>query len=193
MCLAYFFDILSRHWQTSGRLVQEYNVCTEDPKMWNWIFCLSSLFLFIHFQLTHYRNCDRICTFIMHPKVCFRRPKKLFVSCKPTIKREKNPTQGLSRYLETGCPNRGFIDCCVSKVWYKIHTTNKIDPIPLQILLFSGQILLCVSYKRDTTASTSSIFWEKSSLANSDINFWVSKLSKNSVLRVQKTRWTHYG
>ena len=44
--------------------------------------------------------------------------------------------QGLSRYLETGCPNRGFIDFCVSKVWYKIHTTNKIDPIHLQILLF---------------------------------------------------------
>ena len=44
--------------------------------------------------------------------------------------------QGLSRYFETGCPNRGFIDFCVSKVWYKIHTTNKIDPIPLQILLF---------------------------------------------------------
>ena len=44
--------------------------------------------------------------------------------------------QGLSRYLETGCPNRGFIDFCVSKVWYKIHTTNKIDPIPLQIMLF---------------------------------------------------------
>ena len=65
--------------------------------------------------------------------------------------------QGLSRYLETGCPNRGFIDFCVSKVWYKIHTTNKIDPIPLQILLFLSQILLCVSYKSDTTASTSSI------------------------------------
>ena len=45
-------------------------------------------------------------------------------------------TQGLSRYLETGCPNRGFIEFCVSKVWYKIHNTNKIDPIPLQILLF---------------------------------------------------------
>ena len=44
--------------------------------------------------------------------------------------------QGLSRYLVTGCPNRGFKDFCVSKVWYKIHTTNKIDPIPLQILLF---------------------------------------------------------
>ena len=47
-----------------------------------------------------------------------------------------SPGQGLSRYLETGCPNRGFIDFCVSKVWYKIHTTNKIDPIPLHILLF---------------------------------------------------------
>ena len=66
--------------------------------------------------------------------------------------------QCLSRYLETGCPNRGFIDFCVSKVWYKIQTTNKIDPIPLQILLFLGQILLCVSYKSDTTASSSSIF-----------------------------------
>ena len=44
--------------------------------------------------------------------------------------------QGLSQYLETGCPNRDFIDFCVSKVWYKIHTTNIIDPIPLQILLF---------------------------------------------------------
>ena len=37
--------------------------------------------------------------------------------------------QGLSRYLETGCPNRGFIDFCVSKVWYKKHTTNKIAAI----------------------------------------------------------------
>ena len=44
--------------------------------------------------------------------------------------------QGLSRYLETGCPNRGFIDFCMSNVWYKTHTTNKIDPMPLQILLF---------------------------------------------------------
>ena len=31
------------------------------------------------------------------------------------------PVQGLSQYLETGCPNRGFIDFGVSKVWYKIH------------------------------------------------------------------------
>ena len=36
-----------------------------------------------------------------------------------------NPTHGLSQYLETGCPNRGFIDFCVSKMWYKVHTTNK--------------------------------------------------------------------
>ena len=50
--------------------------------------------------------------------------------------RASRTMQGLSRYLETGCPNRGFIYFCVSKVWYKIHTTNKIDPIPLQILLF---------------------------------------------------------
>ena len=45
-------------------------------------------------------------------------------------------THGLSQYLETGCPNRGFIDFCVSKVWSKVHTTNKINPIYLQILLF---------------------------------------------------------
>ena len=45
-------------------------------------------------------------------------------------------THGLSQYLETGCPNRGFIDFWVSKVWYKVHTTNKINPIYLQILLF---------------------------------------------------------
>ena len=29
----------------------------------------------------------------------------------------------------------GFIDFCVSKVCYKVHTTNKINPIYLQILL----------------------------------------------------------
>ena len=46
---------------------------------------------------------------------------------------------GLSQYLETGCPNRGFIDFCVSKVWYKVHTANKINPLYLQILLFLGQ------------------------------------------------------
>ena len=45
---------------------------------------------------------------------------------------------GLSQYLETGCPNRGFIDFYVSKVWYKVHTstTNKINHKYLQILLF---------------------------------------------------------
>ena len=51
---------------------------------------------------------------------------------------------GLSQYLETGCPNRGFIDFCVSKVWYKLHTTNKINPIYLQILLFRPVTALCV-------------------------------------------------
>ena len=29
-----------------------------------------------------------------------------------------------------------IIDFCVSKVWYKVRTTNKINPIHLQILLF---------------------------------------------------------
>ena len=52
--------------------------------------------------------------------------------------------QGLSRYLETGCTNRGFIDFCVSKVCYKIHTTNKIDPIPLQFCFFRPDTALCV-------------------------------------------------
>ena len=31
---------------------------------------------------------------------------------------------GLSQNLETGCPNEGFIDFWVSKVWYNVHTTN---------------------------------------------------------------------
>ena len=30
----------------------------------------------------------------------------------------------------------GFIDFWVSKVWYKVHITNEINPIYLQILLF---------------------------------------------------------
>ena len=40
------------------------------------------------------------------------------------------------RVQKGACPNRGFIDFCVSIVWYKVHTTNKINPIYLQILLF---------------------------------------------------------
>ena len=36
----------------------------------------------------------------------------------------RKPEHGLSQYLETGCPNRGSIDYCMSKVWYKVHTTN---------------------------------------------------------------------
>ena len=43
---------------------------------------------------------------------------------------------GLSQDLETGCPNEGFIDFWVPKVWYKVHTTNEINHIYLQILLF---------------------------------------------------------
>ena len=58
---------------------------------------------------------------------------------------ESSWIQGLSRYLETGCPNRGFIDLCVSKVWYKIHTTNKIDPIYLYRFCFlRPDTALCV-------------------------------------------------
>ena len=33
---------------------------------------------------------------------------------------------GLSQYLETGCPNSGFIDFCVSKVWYMVHACQTI-------------------------------------------------------------------
>ena len=44
--------------------------------------------------------------------------------------------QGLSHDLETGCPNGGFIDFWVFKVWYQVHTTNEIDLVFLQILLF---------------------------------------------------------
>ena len=43
---------------------------------------------------------------------------------------------GLSQYLETGCRNRGFIDFCASKVWYKVYSANKINPIYSHILLF---------------------------------------------------------
>ena len=46
------------------------------------------------------------------------------------------PEHSLSQDLETGCPNRGFIDFWVSKVWYKINTTNEINPLYLQNLLF---------------------------------------------------------
>ena len=53
-----------------------------------------------------------------------------------TIRYSTPGGHGISQYLETGCPNRGFIDFCVSLVWYKVHTTNKLNPIYLQILLF---------------------------------------------------------
>ena len=43
---------------------------------------------------------------------------------------------GLSQDLETGCLNEGFLDFWVSKVWYKVHTTNEINHILIQILHF---------------------------------------------------------
>ena len=55
-----------------------------------------------------------------------------------------NDNHSLSQYLETGCLNRGFIDFCVYKVWYKVHTANKINPIYLQILLFRPVTAMCV-------------------------------------------------
>ena len=42
----------------------------------------------------------------------------------------------LSQNLETGCTNEGFIDFWVSKVWYKVHTTNEINHIYLHMLPF---------------------------------------------------------
>ena len=41
MCLAYFFDMgvcTTRHWQTSGRLVQQFNVCTVFSPQKCWAF-----------------------------------------------------------------------------------------------------------------------------------------------------------
>ena len=42
----------------------------------------------------------------------------------------------LSQDLETGCPNEGFIDFWVSKVWYEVNTSNEINHMNLQILFF---------------------------------------------------------
>ena len=97
----------------------------------------------------------------------------------------------LSQYLETGCPNRGFIDLCVSKLWYKVHTTNKINPIYLQILLFyASNCFVCL------IKVTLQLLHRLSSKKNNQQQiltktFWVSKLSKSSVLGVQMTRWTY--
>ena len=44
--------------------------------------------------------------------------------------------QGLSQDLETGSPDGGFIDFWVSNVWYQVNTTNEINLVFLQILLF---------------------------------------------------------
>ena len=33
---------------------------------------------------------------------------------------------------------KAFKDFCMSKAWYKVHTTNKINPIYLQILPFKA-------------------------------------------------------
>ena len=42
----------------------------------------------------------------------------------------------------------GFIDFCVSKVWYKVHATNDVNPIYLQILNFFRPVTaLCVLLK----------------------------------------------
>ena len=43
---------------------------------------------------------------------------------------------GLSQDLETRCPNEGFIDFWVSKVWYKVHTTDEINHIYLHRFCF---------------------------------------------------------
>ena len=55
-----------------------------------------------------------------------------------------SPIHGLSQDFETGCPNRGFIDFWVSKVWYEVHATNEMDLIYLQILLFRPVTALLV-------------------------------------------------
>ena len=42
---------------------------------------------------------------------------------------QKYLRHSLNQDLETGCQNRGFIDFWGSKVWYKVHTTNDLNPI----------------------------------------------------------------
>ena len=92
---------------------------------------------------------------------------------------------GLSQYLETGCPNRDFIDFCVSKVWYQIHTINKINPIYLKILLFYAsncfvclikvtlQLLHLLSFKK---SHHQQILTKKFGCPNCQKTvFWVSK------------------
>ena len=87
------------------------------------------VFILVYYKCTHkYKN------YVVHYKLTLE-----MITCQSarfSIEFRLSPNQGLSQYFETGCPNRGFIDFCVSKVWYKVHTTDKINPIYLQILLF---------------------------------------------------------
>ena len=66
----------------------------------------------------------------------------------------------------------------------KVHTTNEINHIHLEILLFLGSnCFLCIVGV--TIHAVMHYLLKLSSSANPDLNFWVSKLSKNSVLGVQ--------
>ena len=97
---------------------------------------------------------------------------------------------GLSQDLDRGCPNEGFINFWVSKVWYKVHTTNETNNIHLQMLLFYASNCF-VWIIIGVTLHNMHYLLKLSSSANPALNFWVFKLSENSVLGVQMTRWTH--
>ena len=46
----------------------------------------------------------------------------------------------LSQDLKTGCPNIGFIDLWVSRVWYLVHTTNGMNLLNISTAFaFLGQ------------------------------------------------------
>ena len=61
----------------------------------------------------------------------------------PSVMGKCDGCHSLSQDLETGCPNRGFTDFWVSKVWDKVHTTNEINSIYLQIF-YASNCFVCI-------------------------------------------------
>ena len=55
---------------------------------------------------------------------------------------------GFSQDLEKGCPNKGFIDFRVSKLWYKVHTTIEVNHTSTDIAFLGQYYINCFGCMR---------------------------------------------
>ena len=126
MCFANIFDMVStvvcttRHWETSGLLVQKLNACTVKQGL------LSLSVVWFYIKQTHFKSIilSIYCiAYLLTTALIFEiKPEKLV---QPG---DNHYRQGLSQDLETGCPELAILTFLGVQFFKGDHNIHRLNP-----------------------------------------------------------------